>query len=138
MPVDAGVELHLETDCGPESLAALLANLPHPMLKANYDCGNSSSLGYDVYLELAAYGERIGSVHIKDRIRGGGTVPLGQGDADIPALLAGLSRLEYPGDFVLQIARGTVGEEIEWARHNRAYLVRELEQANMVAPRGAR
>src|SRR5205085_1652585 len=49
---EAGVELHLETALGPRAFAALLAELPHPMLKANYDSGNSSSLGYDVCEEL--------------------------------------------------------------------------------------
>jgi hexulose-6-phosphate isomerase len=100
------------------------------MLKANYDLGNSSSLGYDVKCELAAYGARIGSVHIKDRVRGGGTVPLGQGDADIPALLSGLAAIAYDGDFVLQVARGKAGEEVTWARQNRVYLVQRLEDAN--------
>ena len=127
---NAGVEIHLETSLGPEDFAALLAKLPHPMLKVNYDSGNSASLGYDVRCELAAYGPRIGSVHIKDRVRGGGTVPLGQGDADIPALLSGLAAIAYRGDFVLQVARGTAGEEVTWARQNRLYLVQRLEEAN--------
>jgi L-ribulose-5-phosphate 3-epimerase len=127
---NAGVEIHLETSLGPEDFAALLAKLPHPMLKANYDSGNSASLGYNVRRELAAYGPRIGSVHIKDRIRGGGTVPLGQGDADIPALLSGLAAIAYRGDFVLQVARGTEGEEVTWARQNRLYVVQRLEEAN--------
>jgi L-ribulose-5-phosphate 3-epimerase len=117
-----GVELHLETDYPPEAFAALLARLPHPMLKANYDSGNSSSLGYDVRRELAAYGRRIGSVHIKDRVRGGGTVPLGTGDADLPALFDGLAELGYTGDYVLQVARGESGNEVEWARQNLAFL----------------
>ena len=134
----AGVELHLETAFGPDDLAAMLARLPHRFLKANYDSGNSSSLGYEVRLELAAYGPRIGSVHIKDRVRGGGTVPLGTGDADIPALLAALAALSYGGDFVLQVARGPAGEEVEWARHNLAYLQRELERANLAACGGSR
>lgn len=127
---NAGVEIHLETSLGPEDFAALLARLPHPMLKANYDSGNSSSLGYDVRCELAAYGPRIGSVHIKDRVRGGGTVPLGQGDADIPTLLLGLAAIAYRGDFVLQVARGGAGEEVTWARKNRLYLVQRLEEVN--------
>ncbi len=125
----SGVELHLETSLGPKSFATLLAGLSHPMLKVNYDCGNSSSLGYDVRQELAAYGGRIGSVHIKDRIRGGGTVPLQTGDADIPALLAGLAEIGYRGDYVLQAARGTPGDEIQLARHNRAFLVEQLDCA---------
>ena len=131
---NAGVELHLETSLGPKEFAALLAKLPHPMLRANYDSGNSSSLGYNVACELAAYGPRIGSVHIKDRVRGGGTVPLGQGNADIPALLSGLAAIPYHGDFVLQVARGTAGEEVAWARQNRLYLVRRWEEANSSVP----
>jgi L-ribulose-5-phosphate 3-epimerase len=129
----AGVELHLETSLGPAEFAAMLERLPHPMLKANYDSGNSSSLGYDVGSELTAYGPRIGSVHIKDRVRGGSTVPLGQGDADIPELLARLAGIPYHGDFVLQVARSTPGDEVAWARQNRAYLVRLLEEAHSSA-----
>ena len=107
----------------------MLAQIPDPLLRVNYDSGNSASLGYDVASELAAYGARIGSVHIKDRVRGGGTVPLGTGDADLPALFSGLARLRYQGDYVLQVARGTDGGEVEWARQNRAFLVRELGRA---------
>jgi L-ribulose-5-phosphate 3-epimerase len=129
---ESEVEIHLETALDPRDFSSLLACLPHPFLKANYDSGNSSSLGYGVKSELAAYGSRIGSVHIKDRVCGGGTVPLGTGDANIPALLSGLAAISYTGDFVLQVARGVDGEEIAWARHNIAHLRSELERANLV------
>jgi hexulose-6-phosphate isomerase len=122
----ACVEIHLETSLEPGAFAQLLDQLPFANAKANYDIGNSASLGYDFEEELATYGERIGSVHIKDRRRGGGTVPLGQGDADIPGVLEGLHRLGFSGDFILQVARGEPGNEIEWARHNRAILLSHL------------
>jgi hexulose-6-phosphate isomerase len=122
-----GIELHLETALAPGAFSALLARIPDPLLRVNYDSGNSASLGYDVASELAAYGTRIASVHIKDRIRGGGTVALGAGDADLPALFSGLARLRYQGDYVLQVARPTDGSEVEWARHNRAFVVHQLE-----------
>ena len=125
----ANVELHLETSLDPKRFASLLAKLPHPYLKANYDSGNSASLGYDVRDELAAYGGRIGSVHIKDRIRGGGTVPLGTGNANIPLLLSQLFRLGYKGDFVMQIARGDAGKELHWIRHNRELVTSHLQAA---------
>src|SRR6185312_15376661 len=41
-----GVELHLEADFNPQEFAAFLARIPHPMLKVNWDSGNSSGLGY--------------------------------------------------------------------------------------------
>lgn len=134
---DAGVEIHLETSLAPGEFACLLARLPHPILKVTYDSGNSASLGYDVRQELAAYGRRVGSVHIKDRIRGGATVPLGAGAADIPALIAGLAEIKYSGDYVLQVARGAPGDEVAWAQQNRGYLSRQLEQAKLAAARRA-
>ena len=121
--VASGVELHLETSLTPDRFADLLARLPHPMVKVNYDSGNSSSLGYQPIDEFAAYGARVGSVHIKDRVRGGGTVPLGSGDADFESLFQCLEDIAYRGDFVLQVARGTDGDEVAWARQNRDFVL---------------
>lgn len=118
-----GVELHLETSLAPEPFAQLLEGVPHPMIMVNYDSGNSSSLGYDPNDEFAAYGDRVGSVHIKDRVRDGGTVPLEAGDTDFDSLFRCLDRIGYEGDFVLQIARGPVGDEVAWARRNRAFVL---------------
>ncbi len=121
---ESGVEIHLETSLGPAEFARLLDGIPNPMLKANYDSGNSASLGYAVADEFAAYGERIGSVHIKDRALKGGTVPLGTGNADFTALFSGLEKLGYRGDFTLQVARGTPGDEVAWAKQNLAFVRR--------------
>lgn len=115
---ETGIELHLETSLAPIQFAKLLDSLPHPLLKANYDSGNSSSLGYHPYDEFGAYGQRIGSVHIKDRVLGGSTVPLGTGDADFPALFESLNNIDYSGDFILQVARGIPGDEVAWAKKN--------------------
>ncbi len=119
-----GIEIHLETSLAPDRFADLLARLPHPMLKVNYDSGNSSSLGYKPRDEFMAYGARVGSVHIKDRIRGGSTVPLGTGDADFQALSDSLKKNGYSGDFILQVARGKSGEEVDWAKQNREYVIK--------------
>ena len=122
----AGIELHLETSLPPDEFAALLARIPDPLVKANYDSGNSSSLGYRPAEEFAAYGDRLASVHIKDRVLGGSTVPLGEGDADLDAVFAGLRRLNYSGDLVLQVARGEAGNEVARARRNREFVARYL------------
>lgn len=116
------VEIHLETSLEPKAFADLLTALPHPLLKANYDSGNSASLGYSPTEEFAAYGERIGSIHIKDRVRNGGTVPLGTGDADFPAFFAALKTVHYQGDFILQVAREKPGDEVALAKRNLAWL----------------
>ncbi len=117
-----GIEIHLETSLPPDRFAILLGRLPHPLLKANFDSGNSSSLGYKPHEEFAAYGKRVGSVHIKDRVRGGGTVAPGTGDADFAALADCLKEVRYAGDFILQVARATSGEEVAWIRQNRLFV----------------
>jgi len=126
MAQETGVAIHLETSLVPSRFAELLAKLPSPMIKVNYDSGNSASLGYDPKDEFAAYGMRIGSMHIKDRIRAGGTVPLGTGDANFKVLSDHLKAIGYKGDFILEAARGTSGEEVLWAKRNREFILTHL------------
>ena len=113
-----GVELHLETSLSPQAFASLLEHIEHPGIKVNYDAGNSASLGFRPQDEFAAYGSRVGSVHLKDRKKGAGTVPLGCGDTDFMALFDCLRLAAYRGDFILQVARGADGDELAWARQN--------------------
>ena len=124
--VKTGIEIHLETSLNPTRFAELLARLPTPLLKVNYDSGNSSSLGYLPRQEFAAYGVRVGSVHIKDRLLGASTVPLGTGDADFQALAESLKKVDYRGDFILQVARGASGDEVNWASQNRAFVLKHF------------
>lgn len=121
-----GIEIHLETSLPPEEFADLLSNIPHPFLKVNYDSGNSSSLGHELDDEFTAYGSRIGSVHIKDRILGGGTVPLGTGSTNFRALKNNLKKIHYKGDFILQAARGIVGDEVSLAQDNRKFVMQQV------------
>lgn len=128
MAEKTGIEIHLETSLPPARFASLLARLPHPLLKANYDSGNSSSLGYKPADEFAAYGKRVGSVHIKDRLLGGGTVAPGTGDADFQALAQSLKMVGYAGDFILQVARAVSGDEVNWISQNREFVLKKFVQ----------
>jgi L-ribulose-5-phosphate 3-epimerase len=123
-----GVELHLETSLGPEDFARLLDRVKHPMVKVNYDIGNSASLGYKADSEFDAYGDRIGSVHIKDRVLNGSTVPLGTGNADFARVFERLKEVDYGGDFTMQIARGEPGDEVNWARKNIDFFAKHITQ----------
>lgn len=100
-----GVRLSLETDLPPARVRKLLDRPGLEEVGANYDMGNSAALCYDPVEEIAAYGERILNVHVKDRRRGGGSVPLGEGDACAERVIAALKRIFYAGPFVLQTAR---------------------------------
>lgn len=115
-----GVELHLEADFPPTGFAAFLARIPHPMLRVNWDSGNSCGLGFVAREEFAAYGPRIGSVHLKDRFRkpegGVETRPLGTGSADFDDVFASMRGIGYAGGVTLQVARGIPGDEVAFLR----------------------
>lgn len=119
------VELHLETALPPRDFAALLARVKHRRVMVNYDSGNSASLGFRPKDEFAAYGARVGSVHLKDRRLGAGTAPLGEGNTNFSELFDCLRAVDYRGDFILQVARGAPGQELEWARGN-VVIAREM------------
>ena len=116
------VELHLETDLVPADLARILDRTQAGTVWANLDTGNSASVGHDPQQVIGAIGARLGSVHVKDRARGGGTVPLGKGDADLSTYFELLSSVKYDRPLILQVARDRSGEEAGWIRRNRDYV----------------
>jgi L-ribulose-5-phosphate 3-epimerase len=124
-----GVAIHLETDLAPREYASFLEQLAHSSIQVTYDVGNSAALGHDPEEELAAYGDRIGSVHVKDRLRDGGSVPLGEGAASFELVFEGLNRCGYAGWFVLQPARGRTGDEVAWIRRSRELVERAWKDA---------
>ena len=122
----AGVELHLETDLQPVDLTAVLESVNHPLIRANYDIGNSASLGHDPVEELTLLGSWLGSVHVKDRVLGGGTVPLGTGAADFPTCFRLICTADFCGPFILQAAREEGLSEVELAIRNRRFVEEQL------------
>jgi len=94
-----------ESDFGPDELARFIARLSPDTFGINYDIGNSAALGFTPDEEFSAYGARVLNVHIKDRVRGGATVPLGTGDADFGAVFSVLAHAGYTGNYILQTAR---------------------------------
>lgn len=108
-----GVKVVFESDFGPDELARFMARLAPARFGINYDIGNSASLGMDPVAEISAYGERILNVHIKDRVLGGTTVPLGTGNANFDQVFAALARAGYQGTYILQTARAADGKHAE-------------------------
>tara|TARA_B100001057_G_scaffold80535_1_gene75786 strand:- start:17754 stop:18560 length:807 start_codon:yes stop_codon:yes gene_type:complete len=106
------INLCLETDLSPEFFLLLLKDLPKEVFKVNYDIGNSASLGYNVNEEFEAYGDRITDIHIKDRLRGGGSVELGKGNANFDELINLMKISSYDGQLIMQVYRDDEGIEI--------------------------
>ncbi|HWE52226.1 MAG TPA: sugar phosphate isomerase/epimerase family protein [Bryobacteraceae bacterium] len=122
----AGIELHIESDLRAVDLADLLSRTGHRQVRANYDIGNSASLGHDPNQELPLLAKWLGSVHVKDRILGGTTVPLGTGAADFAACFKEIDKAGFKGPFILQVARDQAGREVESAVLNRQFVEKWL------------
>ena len=125
----AEVEIHLETDLYPDEFAGLLAAADHALVRANYDTGNSASLGCDPQKELALLRPWLGSVHIKDRLRGGETVPLGTGAVDFGTCFRMLGEIGFEGPFILQAARDELLDEVDLAIRNRRFVEEHFQAA---------
>ena len=105
-----GIQIVFESDLGPDDLKAFIGKFSPKSFGINYDIGNSAALGFDVEQEFHAYGDRILNVHVKDRILGGTTVPLGDGNADFTKVFSQLATIGYHGNYILQTARANDGD----------------------------
>ena len=106
------INLSLETDLSPKAFINLLNRFNTNIVTVNYDIGNSASLGYDPVEELNSYGHKISDIHIKDRLLGGGSVPLGEGNADFSMFFNKLKEFSYMGPFIMQAYRDEEGVKL--------------------------
>jgi L-ribulose-5-phosphate 3-epimerase len=117
-----GIHLALETNLAPKPFLKLLDALDSPSITVNYDTGNSASLGYDPEEEFRAYGNRISDIHVKDRILGGGSVPLGQGNTNFKKIMGLVAASDFGGPLILQVYRddegkAIFGEQLDWFKN---------------------
>ena len=129
------MNLNLETDLDPTAFKSLLNQINSDRVTVNYDTGNSAGLGYDPEQEFAAYGDRITDIHIKDRVRNGFSVCLGQGSADFTQIFKCVQNCGYSGPFIMQAFRDDDGLEIfktqlTWLRS----LIGSIEESNRGRP----
>lgn len=99
------LKILFESDYTPIKLAEFIDRLNPLIFGINYDAGNSAALGFKCEDEFNFYADRIINVHIKDRLLGGTTVPLGDGGADFEKLFQLLANVSYQGNYILQTAR---------------------------------
>jgi L-ribulose-5-phosphate 3-epimerase len=124
---EIGIGISLETDLDANAFKELLERINLEHVKANYDIGNSASLGYDPMEELNSYGHKIWNVHVKDRKLKGTTVPLGSGDAKIKQVFTKLKEIQYSGGITMQAARGE--NDVSTAKEQLTYTLELLNQA---------
>jgi hexulose-6-phosphate isomerase len=117
---DLDIKISLETDLSPIAFKELLEQIDLDFIQANYDIGNSASLGFNPEEELDAYGQRILNVHVKDRKLGGTTVPLGTGNANLDLVFKELNEINYSGGITMQAARGD--DDVKIAKEQFGYV----------------
>lgn len=130
---DRGLRVIFESDFAPEELARFIDRLAPGLFGINYDIGNSAALGFRPQDEFAAYGPRIVNVHVKDRVLGGTTVPLGKGNADFDAVFAALAEIGYQGNFILQTARAKGEDHAETLSNYRDVVLAWMQQFGLAA-----
>ena len=106
------VNISLETDLAPKPFTNLIEKINSNCVTINYDIGNSAALGYDPEEEFNCYGTKITDLHIKDRLLGGKSVPLGEGNANFTKVFEILSKLDYQGILIFQAYRDDNGIEV--------------------------
>ncbi len=107
------VTIIFESDFNPKHLAQFIGRLDDDVFGINYDIGNSASLGFNPKEEISTYGQYIKNVHVKDRLLGGTTVPLGKGAALFETIFSLLKKINYKGNYILQTARADDGHHVE-------------------------
>lgn len=104
-----GLKIAFESDFDPESLLAFISKFDSKYFGINYDIGNSASFGYNPVEEFSAYGSQIINIHVKDRILGGTTVPLGEGAVNFKSIFKLINKFGYKGNLIMQTARADEG-----------------------------
>lgn len=110
--ISAEVQIVFESDYSSLDLLDFISKFDSRYFGVNYDIGNSASLGYSPKNEIESYGDWIKNVHVKDRVFGGSTVPLGEGSADFETVFGTLASINYAGNFILQTARSSTGDHV--------------------------
>jgi L-ribulose-5-phosphate 3-epimerase len=96
------VTLGLEMEIPGPDYARVVRSVGSRRVRAYYDTGNSAAQGFDIADDIVPLLPLLHAVHVKDRLRGGGSRPLGTGDANFQGFFTALLRAGFRGDFVLQ------------------------------------
>ena len=119
---ELGLRIIFESDFSPRELKRFISRLDSDVFGINYDIGNSASLGLNPSEEFEAFGSRILNVHVKDRVLGGTTVPLGHGAANFKSVFSLLNSQNYDANYILQTARATDDQHLEVLRRYKKFV----------------
>lgn len=125
------VTLGLETELPGPVYAKLIQSVGSRKVRAYYDTGNSTAQGFDVAADIVPLLPYLHAVHVKDRVKGGKSLPLGRGDTNFRGFFRTILRAGFCGDFVLQHYFDAAPEAE--AEHSLSFVRRLLAEAKAEA-----
>lgn len=119
-----GLAIGLEMDLKPDIALEFISSFNNERLWYALDIGNSAGAGFSIKDEMTLF-EKIKNIHLKDRPRGGFSVPFGQGSVNFTELFDFLGKNAYSGSLTLQPVRMD-GKDDFWWIHEQLSFVRRL------------
>lgn len=117
------IQIIFESDFNPSKLLTFIKNFDIRYFGINYDVGNSASLGFDMVEEFKKYGKYIKNIHIKDRVKSGTTVRLGEGNANFEIFFEQIKKINYNRTLIFQTARSKkINEDLKEILINKSFI----------------
>ncbi len=96
------VKIGFETELIAKDYLDLVKMFNHKNIGIYYDAGNCAAKGYEMKKDMTILKDYIINVHVKDRLRNGGSVFLGTGDTNFEEGIPYLMKNGFEGSFILQ------------------------------------
>ena len=102
-PIRIGLEPHLNSQFqDAEDFDFIFSEINSPQIGITVDTDHFHAAGVNWKALIGRYADRIYNVHLKDTV-GSQSVPIGEGDVDIPGLIDELRSINYQGALALEL-----------------------------------
>ena len=116
-------QILFETDYPPNKIIKFIKKFNLKKFGINYDTGNSACLNYDINKERV-YFKYVKNIHIKDRLKNGPSVRLGQGNWNFLSFFSILKKIKYNNNLILQTARAKNANHVEEIIYSKKFILK--------------
>ena len=118
-------QILFESDYSPKKIVKFIKKFNLKKFGINYDTGNSACCDYDINKEKI-YFKYVKNIHIKDRLKNGPSVRLGNGNWDYLSFFNILKKIKYNNNLILQTARVKNGNHVEEINYSKKFILNLL------------
>lgn len=118
-------QILFELDYSPRKIIKFIKKFNLKKFGINYDTGNSACCNYDINKEKI-YFKYVKNIHIKDRLKNGPSVSLGNGNWDYRSFFNILKKIKYNNNLILQTARAKNGNHVEEINYSKKFILNLL------------